>query len=267
MKNEEIIPSDKSSILIDRFLKIEVSEKKGEVNDKFIPDGHAGMIFHFGKPAEFYDGEKHSPLPNFFISKPFLGNLDIRVSHENDSIIAILNTSVLTRILNFSLEPYQKRSHFVKNFSFVEPLFTMLNEVSSFNDRASIISDYFSREIIPADYVKDEIDDIYFKILEEGGLRPINSILSEFNINPRTFRRNFIKRIGISAKGLSRIVRVNYFWKKILTISEQDFHNFIFECKYCDQAHFIKDFKDITGETPNYFFNRDLSVVKLVSGI
>ncbi len=267
MKNEEIIPPDKSSILIDRFLKIEVSEKKGIVNDKFIPDGHAGMIFHFGKPAEFYDGVKHSPLPPFFVSKPFLGHLDIRISHENDSIIAILNTSVLTRLLNFSLEPYQKRSHFVKDFSFVQPLFDKLKNVNSFEDRASLISEHFSEEIIPRNYIPDEIDNIYFKILNEGGIRPINSILKEFDINPRTFRRNFIKRVGISAKGLSRIVRVNYFWKKAMDISEQDFHNFIFECKYCDQAHFIKDFKDITGETPKNFFNRDLSVVKLVSGI
>lgn len=267
MKTIEIIPDNRSSLLIDRLLKIEVSHQKGEIKDKFIPDGYSGMVLHFGKPAEYFDGIKYTPLPRFFFTKPFLGNLSIRISPENDSLIAIIKASVLSRIFNFSFEPYQRKSHFEKDFPEIKKILPELELTGSFEDRAALFMNYLSGSLIPADYEYDEIDLIYNKILDEGGIRPIKSILSEFNINPRTFRRNFIKRVGISAKGLSRIVRVNYFWKKTLNISEQDFHNFIFECKYCDQAHFIKDFKDITGETPKNFFGRDLSVVKLVSGV
>jgi AraC-like DNA-binding protein len=40
----------------------------------------------------------------------------------------------------------------------------------------------------------------------------------------------------------------------------------VFDGNYFDQAHFINDFKSITGETPSYFFNRNLQITKMFSG-
>lgn len=266
MITKQIIPEDRSSLLIDKFLKIELTETTGRVKDKFIPDGYCGAVIHFGEPADMFDGEKYIPLPAFFITKPFLGHMDIRVPVGNDSFIAILKTSVFTRLFNISLEPFQKMSHFEMSRSKFSELLNGLGPLAAFEERAAYFSNYVSEKIIPEDFSYDDIDKIYFKIIGEGGVSPIKSILPEFDINPRTFRRNFIKRVGVSAKTLSRIVRVNYFCKQIENISEQDFHNFIYQCNYCDQAHFINDFKAITGETPKNFFSRDLSIVKAVSG-
>jgi AraC-like DNA-binding protein len=40
----------------------------------------------------------------------------------------------------------------------------------------------------------------------------------------------------------------------------------VFDGEYFDQSHFIKDFKMITGESPNHFFKRNLELVKVLSG-
>lgn len=72
--------------------------------------------------------------------------------------------------------------------------------------------------------------------------------------------------MGLNAKSLARIVRVNYLWSNIINHQAVDFQKMVFEGDYFDQAHLIHDFKQIVGETPSYFFKRNLDNVKIISG-
>lgn len=266
MLPQSFTPKDHTSILVDKYISMNHPTEDNGVSDKFIPDGHSAFVFHFGKPVKYFENENGVDLPRFFITKPFLGHLQIEVVEPNDCFIVILNSSVLTRLFNFSFENYIGCSHLVLDLFGDFPLMNHLEAANSFENKIELFSNYLKNTVLSSVYETDQIDKIYMEIMYDKGIRPINSILDGFDVNPRSFRRNFLKRVGITAKGLSRIVRVNYFWEKIQTLPPKDLYNFIFECNYCDQAHFIKDFKEIIGETPRSFFKRDLSAVKLVSG-
>lgn len=263
---QSFAPKDQTSILVEKYISMKHPTESNGVCDKFIPDGHSAFVFHFGQLVKYNINGTGTELPRFFITKPFLGHLNIEVVEPNDCLIVILNSSVLTRLFNFSFEDSVGSSHIVINLFGDFPLWSYLKEADSFEDKIDVFSRYLNDTVLHSGYEPDLIDKIYDEIMHDGGIKPINTILDKFEVNPRSFRRNFIKRVGITAKGLSRIVRVNYFWGKIQTLRENDLHNFIFECNYCDQSHFIKDFKEIIGETPKSFFKRDLSAVKLVSG-
>ena len=45
-----------------------------------------------------------------------------------------------------------------------------------------------------------------------------------------------------------------------------DFQELIYKGNFYDQSHFIHDFKEITGESPSFFFKRDLKNLKIFSG-
>ena len=259
-------PSDVSSILVDHYLSIKSNVKDNITSGKFIPDGYSAFVFNFGRPVRCINTESEILLPPFFITKPFLGHLTIETPPSVDSFIISVKTSVFSRLFNISLESVQSKTHFLKDIFKGYTIREDLAAANTFEERIEIFSDYLFRNILPPDYEYDLIDKIYFKIMEEGGTVPLKTILSGFDINPRSGRRNFIKRVGISAKGLSRIIRVNYFLKKIQDMEKKDFNNFILECNYYDQSHFIKDFKGITGETPQSFIKRDLTAEKIVSG-
>jgi len=97
------------------------------------------------------------------------------------------------------------------------------------------------------------IDDIYDRILEDGVSTPLSRIVQGFDISERTLQRKFLRRIGITPKKLMRIIRINEVWEKVKNGDAIDYQDIIFEGNYFDQTHFIKDFKAITGETPDYF--------------
>ena len=79
------------------------------------------------------------------------------------------------------------------------------------------------------------------------------SILSEkLNISQSQFEKTFRKVVGASPKKFSSIVRIrsaidDYPVSDNLT-------SLAYHSGYFDQAHFIKDFKNFTGQTPEQFF-------------
>lgn len=85
-------------------------------------------------------------------------------------------------------------------------------------------------------------------------------------MSPSSLQRKFARRVGISPKGLMRITRLNYLWDRIRHGCAVDFQDMVFEGKYFDQAHFIKDFKSLTGEAPGHFFARNLEATRMLSG-
>jgi AraC-like DNA-binding protein len=72
--------------------------------------------------------------------------------------------------------------------------------------------------------------------------------------------------VGVSAKAFSRTVRINNIIKDT-DGNYADIFNIIVKYNYFDQTHFINDFKDIVGETPSHFINREKLHTKTISAI
>jgi AraC-like DNA-binding protein len=90
------------------------------------------------------------------------------------------------------------------------------------------------------------------KINTSHGTVRINVLARELNISQDPFEKRFRRMVGTSPKQYSSIVRLknviaSYRQNKNLTAAAYD-------AGYFDQAHFIKDFKSFTGQTPLNFF-------------
>jgi transcriptional regulator GlxA family with amidase domain len=68
--------------------------------------------------------------------------------------------------------------------------------------------------------------------------------------------REFKQKIGISPKQYMRIARLNGVQRLIENNTTQDFTNISYEGGYADQAHFIREFKTFTGESPKAFVKK-----------
>jgi AraC-like DNA-binding protein len=70
---------------------------------------------------------------------------------------------------------------------------------------------------------------------------------SEFGISARQLRRLTLKHLGLSPKGFTKVLRFQTSLKMMNTSSSA------WAYCYYDQPHFIKDFKSMSGLTPNEF--------------
>ncbi len=92
-------------------------------------------------------------------------------------------------------------------------------------------------------------------ILEKGGIIHLEKEI-DTGISPRQLRRMFDYYIGGSPKAFSKIVRFQNFLQSGNSVVHASHEKAFYQSGYYDQAHFIKDFKDMYGVKPSLVFNK-----------
>jgi methylphosphotriester-DNA--protein-cysteine methyltransferase len=88
----------------------------------------------------------------------------------------------------------------------------------------------------------------------KGNIR-IKELLTELHVSQSVFEKRFRQVVGTSPKKFASIVRFKH------TIHRYDPKRSLtdlgYEAGFYDQAHFIKEFRNFTGDSPEIFFNSE----------
>ncbi|MCK9304393.1 MAG: helix-turn-helix domain-containing protein [Bacteroidales bacterium] len=233
------------------------------VYDKFIPREDVALVFHLGSRPHLV-GEQSLVLPPYFLTPIKSRAHQIRCFGNLSTFIVLCNPTVLSKIFSVNMDngeiPFLELSA-----ELFLPLWEKLVKCETEESRINCFQEFITGMNYPS-YKPDTIDCFYHKIINEGVRTPLSRIENSFDLSERTLQRKFRIRTGVTPKTLIRIVRINHIWNKLKKGETPDYQNIVFEGNYFDQTHFIKDFKAITGETPDCFFKRDLFYAKSLSG-
>lgn len=86
---------------------------------------------------------------------------------------------------------------------------------------------------------------------EKGGNARIKELAENFFISQSRFEKRFRNVVGTSPKSLSSIIRFQKVARELSTSATLT--EVAHKAGYFDQAHFIKDFKSFSGQTPEQF--------------
>jgi AraC-like DNA-binding protein len=95
------------------------------------------------------------------------------------------------------------------------------------------------------------------KIEEVKGIVRVEELARRVGLSQSALERRFRKVAGTSPKKFASIVRLRHVVG--LRARGADLTSIAFAAGYCDQSHFINDFKQITGLAPKSFFQRTTS--------
>ena len=70
--------------------------------------------------------------------------------------------------------------------------------------------------------------------------------------------------MGLSPKYYARIRRIAYICNLISGKKKADWPRLFYECEFYDQAHFIKDFEEFTGRSPQQYLLKNAELANLV---
>jgi AraC-like DNA-binding protein len=90
------------------------------------------------------------------------------------------------------------------------------------------------------------------KIFMHGGNISIRDLSTEFGYSEKHINRLFLQYVGISPKGFSRIVRINYALR-LLQDNPTQLMDAAIQAGFFDQPHFNHDFKMICGLSPKEY--------------
>ena len=231
--------------------------------EKFIPRPDISIVFHF-KDCPLISGKTNIQLEPFFTAPIIPKSIVLNFNGTMDTFIVICKPTVFSRVFGIDLTPIPKRSIDLPNAIF-QPLWKELSQLKTTEERIDHFT-CFINSFQQTSYQPDAIDLFYEKITEKGITALLKEIIRDYPACQRTLERNFIKRTGVTPKTMMRIVRLDYLLTKKKKKKAIDYQDLVFDGSYFDQAHFINDFKSIIGETPNYFFNRNLHITRMFSG-
>jgi AraC-like DNA-binding protein len=92
------------------------------------------------------------------------------------------------------------------------------------------------------------------RIEETRAMVRIEELARRVGLSQSALERRFRRAVGTSPRKFASIVRLQHVVR--LRAAGNDFTTIAFAAGYCDQPHFIKDFKRFTGVAPESFFKR-----------
>ena len=219
-----------------------------------LPDGRPEVIVHLGDP---FDRVHADDVVERQARVIFAGQITNRLILRPTGRVAVLGIRLhadgAPAIIRSPQDDLAGRTPALDDLS--ASLARALNEVrdsGSLADAASTAQDRLE-ELVNPDELDARVRHVVGTILRRRGRLSIDEAARQVGLTRRHLERRFRRTVGISPKRLARITRFQH----ALRLLERQGGSLpapgtstAAECGYADQAHFIRDFKDLAGCAP-----------------
>ncbi len=263
-------PTSNLKHLIKCFWSLEGPSEETPYRQRIVPDGCMEMIFHCGDLYKQYlNNERAIIQPRSFVFGQITQPLEIEPTGITSIFAVRFYPEGFLPFATLQLTSLQNRAVSLSKF-YGNVGVKLENDII----RASSI---FERIRISESFLEDQLSnqEVLDKIIKESikiifdlkGQISVSDLSKETNAHRRKLERRFSSIIGISPKQLAKIVRLQSTIRMLLNKQFSSLTALAHEGNYYDQAHFIKDFKEFTGQSPKRFFADNLKMSSLFYGI
>jgi AraC-like DNA-binding protein len=257
LEYKEFAPSRRLAPIVSCLWTLEghADEVRGE-EQAVLPDGRPEVIVHLGDPFDRVHAGAHDVVERQ-ACVIFAGQITNRLILRPSGRVAVLGIRLhadgAPAIIRSPQDGLAGRTPALDDLS--ASLARALNEVrdsGSLADAVSMAQDRLEELVSPAE-LDARVRHVVGTILRRRGRLSIDEAAREVGLTRRHLERRFRRTVGISPKRLARITR---FQHALRLLERQDGSlpapgtSTAAECGYADQAHFIRDFKDLAGCAP-----------------
>ncbi|WP_349553968.1 helix-turn-helix domain-containing protein [Pseudotenacibaculum sp. MALMAid0570] len=248
---EQEFPRKELKPIIQKFWIIDSVEDATIRKEKIIPDGYPEMIFHYGDPYkinisgtweqqsnQLIAGQirNHFFLENIGVSRMFAIQFQPWAIKE---LFALEMSSITDQVIEMP-NPIKKAMNYVNGVA---------TSSSSFQEKVRLIEEWFlNMKVKPFNSKRDAVRYIH----EKKGLIQLHELENLCKTSERTLERYFKSYVGLSPKFYSRIIRFSSIFR-LIQEGDIDWQDIVYKAGYYDQSHFIKNFKEFTGEDPSRY--------------
>ena len=251
MHIENYSPCDALKPFIKTFTIIE--SETGMVN-RILPEASLIMAFRFNGSIHYTQQNERGILPVSVISGVRKSPRIMDYAKNTSILLVKFNTGGATAFFREPLHELFETSISLDDLLPHHELIRIeeqLAEARNHTVRISIIERFLLSKVkpTPPDML---IDYAIQKIKSASGIIRIQELLADLPTSRDPFEKKFRRAVGTSPKQFAALIRMRHVIDSYT--SRNSLTDTAHAAGYFDQAHFIKDFKSFTGETPNIFF-------------
>lgn len=219
---------------------------------KVIPDGYSEIIIHYGAPYRMkMDSNWETQSTILFSSQ--ISNYFYLENTEKSGMIGIkLHPVAFYELFQVDIDPLSNQIIPLEKIipDQVGELKEIQDSSQNVEDKVQIAQQWMLSQL--ENRKPSKVREVVDQILEKKGLVDIDSLGDQVQLSTRQLERNFKKVVGLTPKFYSRIVRFNYIFE-VMKEQNDSWIRTALQSGYFDQSHFIKNFKEFTGEEPSQY--------------
>lgn len=232
------------------------------------PSSFCAIVFNYGDPY-FLQNKKYEQLavPAQFLSGPSVYSYKLSLRGNVGMAGIVFKPAALATMFQLSMFEYtEERIDLYKIFrkEVIDSYVTGIKEGGGDEKRVRLLEEFIMQQYRLRKPEPDYIDHAANFIIERNGMLQVTDLLKDSHMSRRTFERKFFHKVGLSPKYLARIRRLGYLCNLIAGKKKVDWPKIFYECEFYDQSHFIKDFKEFTGRTPQQYLEENTILANYV---
>jgi AraC-like DNA-binding protein len=122
------------------------------------------------------------------------------------------------------------------------------------------VEDLLRAHLPPRDPTAEALADLVDEIAADPALTRVDGVAARLGTGIRRLQRLFVDYVGVGPKWVIRRYRLHEVTKRMETGERVDWAGLAAELGYADQAHLVRDFTAMVGESPTWYARRYPSV-------
>lgn len=220
---------------------------------KIVPDGYPEIILHYGDAYEINleGGWRAQSLQ--LLAGQIRHYFYLRNTGASGMIGIKLQPTALTCL--FGLDQSTLTGKVIglpeQITGVLSPVTSVLNADMSTTTIFKQLDDIFLNQTDQA-VLAPEVDTALGLIMERNGNIGVNELTETIDCSERKLERLFKRFVGLSPKFYARIIRLSYIFE-LMQEGDKSWSDLVYDSGFYDQSHFIKNFKEFTGEDPSSY--------------
>lgn len=258
MKFKIIHPSHPLSQYIKYYWVMEAETLAETVRERIIPTGNIELMFHF-RNSFICEKDHHISLqPRSHVCGISSSFFDVATNGDCGVIAVTFYPWGACNFFNLHLSEIEDTCVDLRDIfhSGIRSVEERICSAPSIGRKVSIIEEFLLNKLKPAKHTDFSlIQSCIHMINTERGQCRTQHLARELSVSSKSLERKFSAFVGKTPKQFSRIVRFQEIIRCMSSLKNTNMTDLAYENGYYDQAHFIKDFKTLSGYTPSEFLN------------
>jgi len=232
------------------------------------PNSYCSIAINYGDPY-FLQNKKYERLvvPQEFVSGLSIYSYKLTLKGTIGITGVVLKPSALATL--FGLNAFELTEERIDLFSvlpqdYVQKYVTQIRQTATVHQKVKLLEELLLHHVRLNRPNPDYIDAAANLILEKNGMLHVADLLKDSCMSRRTFERRFFQKVGLSPKYYARIRRIFFICNLVAGKKKVNWPEVFYEAEFYDQAHFIKDFEEFTGRTPQQYLRDNAELANLI---
>lgn len=247
------LPSASLRHLINCYWHIDSEGVEAVEVQKIVPDGFQEIILHYGDTYQVNLNGDWEDQSKYLLAGQLRQHFHLRNTGFSGMLGIKLQPAALSYLLDIDQSTLTGKVIPLPD-SLTQLLTPVISHLSPALDASQLCEalDTAFHQLTPAVPPVSEVDEALKLIFEKHGNVGVSDLTEAIGCSERKLERLFKRFVGLSPKFYARIVRLSYIFE-LMQEGDKSWSDLVYDSGFYDQSHFIKNFKEFTGEDPSSY--------------